>query len=93
MGDDALGAFCRDALRPIIPTVQQQYLGCRVMRSPIAYPVFLNEYEADRVALEKSTGIAGLYSIGRNGEFSHMLMEDVYWRTQKKMRDVQANLM
>jgi protoporphyrinogen oxidase len=93
MEDDALGVFCKDALRPIIPTVQQQYLGCRVMRSPIAYPVFLNEYEADRVALEKSTGIVGLYSIGRNGEFSHMLMEDVYWRTQKKMRDVQADLM
>ncbi len=88
MEDDALGVFCADALRPIIPTVQQQYLGCRVMRSPIAYPVFLNEYEADRVALEKSTGIAGLYSIGRNGEFSHLLMEDVYWRTQRKIRKV-----
>lgn len=93
MGDDDLGVFCRDALRPIIPTVQQQYLGCRVMRSPIAYPVFLNEYEAERLQLEKTTGIGGLYSIGRNGEFSHMLMEDVYWRTQKKMRDVRADLM
>jgi protoporphyrinogen/coproporphyrinogen III oxidase len=91
MGDEALGEFCRDALRPIIPAVQQQYLGCRVMRSPIAYPVFLNEYEEERLQLEKTTGIGGLYSIGRNGEFSHMLMEDVYWRTQRKMRDVQAD--
>jgi protoporphyrinogen/coproporphyrinogen III oxidase len=88
MEDDVLGMFCTDALRPIIPTVQQQYLGCRVMRSPIAYPVFLNEYEEDRLQLEKTTGIGGLYSIGRNGEFSHMLMEDVYWHTQKKMRKV-----
>ncbi|MGB8698082.1 MAG: FAD-dependent oxidoreductase [Thermosynechococcaceae cyanobacterium] len=93
MGDEALGEFCRDALRPIIPTVQQQYLGCRVMRSPIAYPIFLNEYEEERLQLEKTTGIGRLYSIGRNGEFSHMLMEDVYWRTQKKMRDVRADLM
>jgi protoporphyrinogen/coproporphyrinogen III oxidase len=68
-------------------------LGCQVLRSPIAYPVFLNKYEADRVALEQSTGIAGLYSIGRNGEFSHLLMEDVYWRTQIKMREVRADLM
>ncbi|WP_404789528.1 hypothetical protein [Altericista sp. CCNU0014] len=37
-------------------------------------------------------GIAGLYSIGRNGEFSHMLVEDVYWRTQKKMHEMRAYL-
>jgi protoporphyrinogen/coproporphyrinogen III oxidase len=53
----------------------------------------LNKYEGDRVALEQSTGIAVLYSIGRNGEFSHLLMENVYWRTQKKMREVRADLM
>jgi protoporphyrinogen/coproporphyrinogen III oxidase len=92
MGEESLGELCRDALRPIIPTIQQQYLGCRVMRSPIAYPVFLNEYEERRLQLEQSTGITGLYSIGRNGEFSHMLMEDVYWRTQKKMHQVLAGL-
>jgi protoporphyrinogen oxidase len=92
MADDALGELCCDALRPIIPAVRSQYLGCQVLRSPIAYPVFLNKYEAERVALEQSTGIAGLYSIGRNGEFSHILMEDVYWRTQQKMREVRADL-
>jgi protoporphyrinogen/coproporphyrinogen III oxidase len=92
MADDALGELCCDALRPIIPAVRSQYLGCQVLRSPIAYPVFLNKYEADRIALEQSTGIAGLHSIGRNGEFSHILMEDVYWRTQKKMRQVRADL-
>jgi len=31
--------------------------------------------------------VAGLYSIGRNGEFAHILMEDVYWRTRAGRRD------
>ncbi|MEJ7700844.1 MAG: hypothetical protein WKF71_14520 [Pyrinomonadaceae bacterium] len=33
---------------------------------------------------EQSTGIENLLSIGRNGEFAHIFMEDVYWRTRKK---------
>jgi hypothetical protein len=36
--------------------------------------------------------IAGLYSVGRNGEFAHILMEDVYWRTLAKTRDMVAFL-
>lgn len=86
MDDESLGEFCVDHLNPIIPNVRQRYLGCRVLRTPIAYPVYLNEYEADRQRLEHSTGVEGLHSIGRNGEFSHMLMEDVYWGTLKKMQ-------
>jgi hypothetical protein len=35
---------------------------------------------------EQSTGIENLLSIGRNGEFAHIFMEDVYWRTRKKVR-------
>ncbi len=54
--------------------------------APIAYPIFLNEYEKERQNFEQSTGIQNLLSIGRNGEFSHMFMEDVYWRTQKKVK-------
>ena len=27
-----------------------------------------------------------LISIGRNGEFAHILMEDIYWSTLKKMQ-------
>ena len=88
MDDDSLGEFCVDHLKSIIPNVRQKYLGCRVLRTPIAYPVYLNEYEADRQRLEQSTGVEGLYSIGRNGEFSHMLMEDVYWGTLKKMNQL-----
>jgi protoporphyrinogen/coproporphyrinogen III oxidase len=63
-------------------------LGCQVMRTPVAYPVYLNEYEDVRLAMEHSTGVEGLYTIGRNGEFTHALMEDVYWHTQDKMRDM-----
>jgi stalled ribosome rescue protein Dom34 len=63
-----------------------------VLRTPIAYPVFLKRYEQQRVAFQRSTGIAGLYSIGRNGEFDHILMEDVYVRTQRRMTTVLQEL-
>ena len=61
-----------------------------MLRTPIAHPVFLNAYEHDRHALARGLPIAGLYSVGRNGEFAHILMEDVYWRTLAKMREVAA---
>ena len=52
----------------------------------------LKEYESKRVAFEHSAPVAGLYSIGRNGEFAHVLMEDVYWRTVRRMRQLVATL-
>ncbi|MGH2648837.1 MAG: hypothetical protein ACRDE8_14765, partial [Ginsengibacter sp.] len=55
------------------------------LRTSIAYPVFLNECEKDRQDFEQSTHIKNLLSIGRNGEFAHKFMEDVYWRTRKKV--------
>jgi len=61
-----------------------------VMRTPIAHPIFLREYEEERQAFASATAVEGLYSIGRNGEFSHILMEDVYWRTVRRMREVAA---
>jgi protoporphyrinogen/coproporphyrinogen III oxidase len=88
MAEEELGKFCLDHLRPIIPDVRERYLGCRVLRTPIAYPVFLKEYEKDRQRLQDTTGVKGLYSIGRNGEFAHIFMEDVYWRTLKKTRQL-----
>jgi hypothetical protein len=36
--------------------------------------------------------VRGLHSIGRNGEFAHILMEDVYWRTVSRMRQLVAEL-
>lgn len=92
MADEELGELCLGHLESMIPAAKRRYLGCRVMRTPIAHPVFLREYEADRLALERSTPIEGLYSIGRNGEFAHILMEDVYWRTLARMRGLVAAL-
>jgi protoporphyrinogen oxidase len=83
--DEELGERCLEHL-DWIPNVRARYRGCRVVRSAVAYPVFLREYEADRQAFAQSTGVAGLYSVGRNGEFAHWLMEDVYWRALSAMR-------
>ena len=88
MPEEQLGELCLDHLRHMIPDVRDRYLGCRVLRTPIAYPVYLKEYEEERLALKRSTGVDGLYSIGRNGEFSHMLLEDLYWRTLKVVRNM-----
>jgi protoporphyrinogen/coproporphyrinogen III oxidase len=88
MDDESLGELCLEELQAIIPDARRRYRGCRVLRTPAAYPVYLNEYEDVRLKLEHSTGVAGLYTIGRNGEFSHALMEDVYWKTQDKMREL-----
>ena len=45
----------------------------------------------DRLNFANSTQIENLLSVGRNGEFSHMFMEDVYWRTQKKTEEFIKN--
>lgn len=92
MPDEELGQHCLTHLVSLFPTFRNRYLGCVVLRTPIAHPVFLNAYEQDRLALERTSPIAGLFSIGRNGEFAHILMEDVYWRTLAKMRQVFAFL-
>jgi protoporphyrinogen/coproporphyrinogen III oxidase len=90
MPEEQVGELCLEHLQTIIPTARRRYLGCRVMRTPIAHPVFLREYEQERLAFEHSMPVEGLYSIGRNGEFAHILMEDVYWRTVRRMQDLVA---
>jgi len=90
--DEEIGERCLERL-DWIPNVRRRYLGCRTVRSPVAYPVFLNEYEADRQAFARSTGVDGLYSVGRNGEFAHWLMEDVYWRSLGAMRRLMRDQM
>ena len=89
--DEDLGTLCLSHVERIFPEVRGKYLGCRVLRTPIAYPVFLKEYEPVRRRFEISTGVDGLLSVGRNGEFAHLLMEDVYWRTLRKMRSLVAS--
>lgn len=88
MDEEKLGEFCLEHLAQVIPDAKKKYLGCNVLKTPIAYPVFLNEYEKQRQDFEKSTNVENLLSIGRNGEFAHIFMEDVYWRTQKKVRNL-----
>lgn len=83
--DDALGEKCLTALDRMVPGLAKRCLGTRVVRTALAYPVYLTEYEADRRRFEQGTGVEGLYSVGRNGEFAHILMEDVFWRTRRKL--------
>jgi protoporphyrinogen/coproporphyrinogen III oxidase len=90
MPEEELGEHCLRHLADLFPALRGRYLGCAVLRTPIAHPVFLNAYERERLALEEGLPIAGLYSIGRNGEFAHILMEDVYWRTLARIRQVAA---
>jgi protoporphyrinogen oxidase len=92
MPDPELTDYCLDHLTPIIRDARQRFMGAQVLRTPIAYPVYLNHYEPSRRRFRESTGIEGLYSIGRNGEFAHILMEDVYWRTLAKVRQVHRDL-
>lgn len=87
--DAELESLCLDHLAPIIPDVKSRSLGSRVLRTPFAYPVYAREYETDRQRLEtRGTGIEGLSSVGRNGEFMHLFMEDVYVRSQRTARRV-----
>ncbi|HEY0779705.1 MAG TPA: FAD-dependent oxidoreductase [Gemmatirosa sp.] len=87
MPEPDLVARCLDALEMLVPGVRARDLGsARVVRTAIAYPVLLNAYEADRQRFVRSPGVAGLSSVGRNGEFAHILMEDVYWRTLGAIR-------
>ncbi|MGZ4755689.1 MAG: protoporphyrinogen/coproporphyrinogen oxidase [Acidimicrobiia bacterium] len=92
MDDADLGQLCIDALTEIVPTARRDYLGCRVVRQPNAYPVFRLDYEPARRQLATTTGVDRLLSIGRNGEFAHILMEDVYWRTVRRARRLAAEL-
>ena len=78
----------RRPLRLSVPDVRTRYRGCRVLRVPLAYPIFRLDYETERKKFEEGSGIEGLYSVGRNGEFGHYLMEDVYWRTRRRIKDL-----
>jgi protoporphyrinogen oxidase len=90
MADDAIGELCVEHLATVFPGIRERYDGCRVVRTPIGYPVYLRAYEDLRLSLEAGMPVEGLYSIGRNGEFAHILMEDIYWRTLERMRKLRA---
>lgn len=85
--DEHLTELCTAGLVEIVPGIRSRILGSRVVRVPVAYPIFHLDYEPARQRFEKGTGIRGLLSVGRNGEFAHILMEDVYWRTRWKVSE------
>lgn len=86
MDEETISQLCLKNLEKIIPDVRDRFLGASVLRTPIAYPVFLKEYEQERLEFAESTNVENLLSVGRNGEFMHIFMEDVYWRTRKKVQ-------
>ncbi len=88
---DALASPSLDALAALIPDVRARLLDVYSTRTPIAYPVFALDTEPARQTIA-THGIAGLVSAGRNAEFAHLLMEDVYWRTLRSMRALTAQL-
>lgn len=93
MDDDALIAHCTHELERFVPDAARRLLGGRVLRAAYSYPVFLRSYEADRVRLAtEGSGVRNLITIGRNGEFDHILMEDIYWRTVRRIRSLVADL-
>ena len=85
MADEDLIELCLEHFARVVPDARGRCLGGTVLRQPLGYPVFHNDYEADRQRLEHGTGVEGLLSVGRNGEFDHILMEDIYWRTLAKV--------
>ncbi len=88
MGNEELINLCLENLKTIIPGAQKKFIGATVLKTPFAYPIFLNEYEKERREFERSTKIENLLSIGRNGEFAHRFMEDIYWRTREKVGEL-----
>ena len=85
MSDDEVTKICLDKLEGMMPGVRQHFIKSRLFRTKNAYSIFNREYENERQKFAQTTGVGGLYSIGRNGEFEHLLMEDIYWRTMKKV--------
>ncbi|MCX7274821.1 MAG: FAD-dependent oxidoreductase [Burkholderiales bacterium] len=83
--DENLTERCVAGLDAMIPGLRSRVIGSRVVRVPLAYPIFDRDHEDTRLKFEQGTGIEGLLSVGRNGEFAHLLMEDVYWRTRWKI--------
>ncbi|MGZ4677495.1 MAG: protoporphyrinogen/coproporphyrinogen oxidase [Acidimicrobiia bacterium] len=80
---DELVELARDGLRPLLGEVR--VVDAHVTRTPLAYPVLARRTEPARRAIT-GHGIRGLVSVGRNAEFRHLLMEDVYWRTLRAVR-------
>lgn len=73
-------------LAAILPGARAAFIGGQTLRTRIAYPILDRAGEEFRRRFARSTGIEGLVSLGRNGEFAHILMEDVHHRARRKTR-------
>ncbi len=91
MDKEQLAELCLEQMSSLFPDIRSRYLGSTVIRTPVAYPVYHLDYETARKNFEQRTGIENLLSVGRNGEFSHIFMEDVYWRTRNKIEQYLGN--
>jgi oxygen-dependent protoporphyrinogen oxidase len=80
-----LAETCLDALGAIVPDIRRRHIGTYSTKTALAYPVFALATEAARRRVS-THDIRGLVSAGRNAEFGHLLMEDVYWRTLRTTR-------
>ena len=80
-----LVARAEAGLLEVVPDLRRRILATYSTRTPIAYPVFARATEPARLTVH-AHGIRGLASVGRNAEFGHLLMEDVYWRTLRTVR-------
>jgi protoporphyrinogen oxidase len=83
--EDDLVQRAETGLLELIPDLRRRMLAVYSTRTPIAYPVYARATESARGAVH-GHGIRGLASAGRNAEFAHLLMEDVYWRTLRTTR-------
>ena len=90
--NDTLARECLAGLAGTIPDAERRFQGAHTLRLATAYPIFHLDYEEARLAWQHGTGIDGLLSIGRNGEFGHWLMEGVYWRTLATVRRLIASM-
>ena len=92
MDQDKLTSLCLKYIKEVIPDVDERFIGSSILKTTISYPIYLNEYEQERQQFHKSTGIDNLASTGRNGEFMHIFMEDVYIRTRRKVNQLVQRL-
>ncbi|MHB2032547.1 MAG: protoporphyrinogen/coproporphyrinogen oxidase [Gemmatimonadaceae bacterium] len=73
------------ALESVRGDLGTRYVDASVTKIPLGYPIFLQRYEHIRTTLPQVVRIPGLCIAGRNAEFAHLLMEDVYWRLRRRL--------
>ena len=86
--DETLADQCLAHLARLVPDARSRFRGARVVRARLGYPVPLTRYEGARRRLRAGLDLPGLFTIGRNGEFCHALMEDVYLRTRARIPEI-----